>query len=298
MVNQRKAYLYALSVVLIWSTVASAFKISLRTLPPAHLLLYANLVSVLLLGGILLCRREFGSALPQDRQEFLRSICLGFLNPFLFYLVLFKAFYLLPAQEALPLSYTWVVTLSILAVPMLKQKLCSREVVAILISYSGVLVVSTHGDLFKFQFSDPFGVALALASTFIWALYWIYNARDNRPPLAGLFMNFLCALPMTFIYCLVFTDLQIPDMTGLLGAVYVGCFEMGISYFLWLQALKYSASAAQISSLIFISPFISLLLIHFLVGEEILPSTFYGLSLIVVGLILQQFVRKNTSAAG
>jgi drug/metabolite transporter (DMT)-like permease len=103
---------------------------------------------------------------------------------------------------------------------------------------------------------------------------------------------------MTFIYCLVFTDLQIPDMTGLLGAVYVGCFEMGISYFLWLQALKYSASAAQISSLIFISPFISLLLIHFLVGEEILPSTFYGLSLIVVGLILQQFVRKNTSAAG
>jgi len=293
MIDQRKAYLYGCSVVLIWSTVASAFKISLRTLPPAHLLLYANLVSVLLLGTILLCRREFGRALPQGREEFLRSACLGFLNPFLFYLVIFKAFVLLPAQEALPLSYTWVVTLSILAVPLLKQRLNSREVVAILISYSGVLVVSTRGDLFGLHFSNLYGVALALASTIVWALYWIYNARDDRPPLAGLFMNFLCALPMTFAYCLIFTKLQAPDMTGLLGAVYIGCFEMGISYFLWLQALKYSASVARISSLIFISPFISLALIHLLVGEEILSSTFYGLILIVSGLILQQMVKSS-----
>ncbi len=295
MVNQRKAYLYGCSVVLIWSTVASAFKISLRTLPPAHLLLYANLVSVLLLGLILLCRHELGRALPQGREELLRSACLGFLNPFLFYLVVFKAFYLLPAQEALPLCYTWVVTLSILAVPLLKQRLSALEVTAILISYSGVLVVSTRGDLIGLHFSSLYGVALALASTIVWALYWIYNARDDRPPLAGLFMNFLCALPMTFVYCLIFNRLQVPDMTGFLGAVYVGCFEMGISYFLWLQALKYTESVARISSLIFISPFLSLALIHFLVGEEILPSTFCGLLLIVAGLILQQLVKSSAS---
>jgi drug/metabolite transporter (DMT)-like permease len=70
---------------------------------------------------------------------------------------------------------------------------------------------------------------------------------------------------------------------------------MGISFFLWLQALKYTASTARISSLIFISPFISLVLIYFLVGEEILPSTFYGLILIVTGLILQQSAKKQDS---
>jgi drug/metabolite transporter (DMT)-like permease len=297
MINQRKAYFYALGAVLIWSTVASAFKISLRTLSPAHLLLYANLVSVLLLGTILLCRSELGRALPKSRQELLRSACLGLLNPFLYYLILFKAFTLLPAQEAQPLNYTWAITLSLLAVPLLKQRLCLREVIAILISYSGVLVISTRGDLLGLNFSDPYGVALALGSTIIWALYWIYNTRDDRPPLAGLFMSFLCALPLIFFYCLIFTEMQVPDVTGFLGAAYIGCFEMGISFFLWLQALKYTASTSRISSLIFISPFISLVLIHLLVGEEILPSTFYGLILIVAGLILQQFVRKNTSAA-
>jgi drug/metabolite transporter (DMT)-like permease len=292
MVNQRKAYIYAIGAVLIWSTVASAFKISLRTLSPAHLLLYANFVSVLLLGGLLLCRRELGLALPKNRQELLRSIGLGILNPFLYYLVLFKAFDLLPAQEAQPLNYTWAITLSVLAVPLLKQKLSLREVVAILVSYSGVLVISTRGDVLGMNFTDPLGVALALGSTIAWALYWIYNTMDGRPPLAGLFMNFLCALPLTLLYCLIFTEMRAPDLTGLLGAAYIGCFEMGISFFLWLQALKYTATAARISSLIFISPFFSLILIHFLVGEEILPSTFYGLVLFVVGLVLQQVVGK------
>ena len=87
--------------------------------------------------------------------------------------------------------------------------------------------------------------------------------------------------------------MQVPDLSGLLGAAYIGCFEMGISFLLWLQALKYTASTARISSLIFISPFFSLILIYFLVGEEILASTFYGLVLIVAGLVLQQFLKKT-----
>jgi drug/metabolite transporter (DMT)-like permease len=295
MVNQRKAYIYAIGAVLIWSTVASAFKISLRTLSPAHLLLYANLVSVLLLGVILMCRGELALALPKNRQQLLRSVGLGILNPFLYYLILFKAFDLLPAQEAQPLNYTWAITLSLLAVPLLKQKLSLGEILAILISYSGVLVISTRGNLLGLNFSDPLGVTLALGSTIAWALYWIFNVRDNRPPLAGLFMNFFCALPLVFIYCLIFTEMHVPDLTGVLGAAYIGCFEMGISFFLWLQALKYTANTARISSLIFISPFFSLLLIYYLVGEEILTSTFYGLVLIVAGLVLQQILKNNSA---
>jgi drug/metabolite transporter (DMT)-like permease len=295
--DQKRAYLYALGAVLIWSTVASAFKLSLRSMPPAHLLLFANAVSVLLLGGILAVRGELRTALPKSGRVLLQSTCLGFLNPFLYYLILFQAFDLLPAQEAQPLNYTWAITLSILAVPLLKQRLKLQDVVAILIGYSGVLVISTRGDLFGMQFSNPLGVGLALASTIAWALYWIYNVRDSRPPLAGLFLNFLCALPMIFVYCLIFTDLHLPGISGLLGSLYIGCFEMGISFFLWLQALKYSESAARISSLIFISPFISLWLIHLLVGEEILPSTFVGLILIVIGLTIQQLRRRPEIAA-
>ena len=66
---------------------------------------------------------------------------------------------------------------------------------------------------------------------------------------------------------------------------------MSLFNYLWLSALKYTESTAKISNLIFISPFISLVLIHFLVGEEIYRSTIVGLVFIVVGLLVQQVKR-------
>ncbi|HCO12391.1 MAG TPA: EamA family transporter, partial [Desulfonauticus sp.] len=45
MVNQKKAYFFGLLTVFIWSTVASAFKLSLRYLTPLQLLFYASLTS-------------------------------------------------------------------------------------------------------------------------------------------------------------------------------------------------------------------------------------------------------------
>ena len=55
-----------------------------------------------------------------------------------------------------------------------------------------------------------------------------------------------------------------------------------------LTSMRLAPSAARISTLIFLSPFLSLVFIHFLLGERIPASTFGGLLLIVGGLALQQ----------
>lgn len=297
MINERQATLCGLSAVLLWSTIATAFKLSLRHLSPIELLLFAGFFTTLLLGAILLLQGKFGQVFRCRRQEYLLSIGLGFLNPFLYYLILLKAYELLPAQQAQPLNYTWAITLSLLAVPLLKQRVVWQQWLALLISYSGVLVISTEGRPFSLDFTEPLGVALALGSTVIWALYWIFSTRDQRDPVVGLFVNFLCGFPFVLIYYLATADLRWPPLAGVLGAVYVGTFEMGICFVLWLLALKKSRNAARISNLIFLSPFISLLLIHFLLGETILPATFFGLLLIVAGLVVQQFARSPKTPA-
>ena len=76
----------------------------------------------------------------------------------------------------------------------------------------------------------------------------------------------------------------------------MGLFEMGITFALWLTAMKYAAKpdgggTARIANLIFLSPFLSLILIHFLIGETILPTTFVGLGLIVIGNAVMQHKR-------
>jgi drug/metabolite transporter (DMT)-like permease len=288
MSDQSKAYLYGIATVLLWSTVASAFKLSLRYLDYTQLLLYASIVSLFVLMVILVIQGKIKLLFSYSPKQYLRSSLLGFLNPFLYYIVLLKAYDLLPAQEAQPLNYTWAITLAILSIPLLKQKIGLKDLVAMLVSYSGVYVISTHGDVTSFHFSNPFGVALALGSTIIWALYWIYSTTDDRDLVAGLFLNFLFGLPWVLIFCLLFSlSWKLPPL-GLLGAAYVGLFEMGITFVLWLNALKLSESTAKVGNLIFLSPFLSLIFIHLFVGEDILASTFIGLVLIVAGILMQQ----------
>ncbi len=293
MKNQRKAYAYGLGTVLLWSTVATAFKYSLRFLDPIQLVFYASLVSSLVLLVILLAGGRLKELRAFTPRQWLQSVLFGLMNPLIYYMVLFKAYDLLPAQEAQPLNYTWAITLTLLSIPMLGQKIGKGELLAVLVSYSGVLVISTHGDLLALRFSNPLGVALALGSTVIWALYWICNTRDTRDPVAGLFANFLCSLPPCLLVCLLFSKVAPVPWQGVLGAAYVGCFEMGLTFVLWLTALRLSENTARVGNLIFISPFLSLVFIHYLLGEAILPATYAGLGLIILGLVLHQRLKRR-----
>ncbi len=292
--DQNKAYLYAIATVLLWSTVATAFKITLRYLDPLQLLLYACLASVCTLALIIVIQGKGSLIFSYSRKQYLKSLLFGLLNPCLYYMILFKAYDLLPAQEAQPLNYTWAITLSLLSIPLLRQRVRPQEILAGFVCYSGVLVISTRGNLLDFRLSDPLGVTLALASTIVWALYWIYNTRDDRDAVVGLFLNFTFALPFVFILCAFFSDIRIADLYGLAGAAYVGVVEMGIAFVFWLVALRLSETAARVANLIFISPFVSLVFIHFLVGEAILPSTVIGLVLIVGGLLVQRLGKRST----
>lgn len=288
MSDQGRAYLCGIVTVLLWSTVASAFKLTLRYLDHIQLLLYSSIVSVLVLCIILAGRRKLALAFSCSPRQYARSLLLGLLNPFLYYLVLFKAYDLLPAQVAQPLNYTWAIALALLSIPLLKQAIRAREIAAGLVGYSGALVISTRGHILDMRFAEPLGVALALVSAVIWALYWIYNMKDDRDPVVSLFLSFLFGLPFVLAICLIFSEVRVPEPWGLLGAAYVGVVEMGVTFVFWLTALRLSENTARIGNLIFISPFLSLLLIHCLLGEDILPSTFVGLMLIVAGLLVQR----------
>ncbi|MFT6915213.1 MAG: drug/metabolite transporter (DMT)-like permease [Motiliproteus sp.] len=290
--SQRSADLFGLSAVLCWSTVATAFKLSLQYLSPAQLVLCASLVSWLFLGALLVKRGQLRSTLGLFREHAKASLLLGALNPTLYYLLLFHAYDRLPAQEAQALNYTWALTLTLLAVPLLGHRLKRAEALAALVCYSGVLVIATRGQLLTLEFNSLSGVLLALASTLVWALYWIFNTRDSREPVASLFMNVSVALVLLVSYCAATGELSQWDLRGLWGAGYIGVFEMGISFVCWLLAMKLTLSTARIANLIFIAPVLSLVLISTVLGEQILPSTLAGLGLILGGLLLQHLGRR------
>jgi drug/metabolite transporter (DMT)-like permease len=295
--DQRKATVLGLAAVLIWSTVATAFKLSLRHLEPVQLLFLANVFSLAALGSVLLVQGKWRLFATVGRRQLMVSCGLGLLNPYLYYLVLFEAYDLLPAQVAQPINYTWALTLAWLSVPLLGQKVGWRHGLAGLICYGGVVIISTGGEFSGVAAADPVGVALALGSTLLWALYWIGNTRSRLDPVVGLFLGFAFALPFVTGTLAFLSDFSF-DRAGLLGGAYVGAFEMGFTFVLWLSAMRLTSSTARIANFIFLAPFLSLIFIHFVLGEHVVPSTFVGLVLIVGGLWLQGGRRPGAKRAG
>jgi drug/metabolite transporter (DMT)-like permease len=186
--------------------------------------------------------------------------------------------------------------LVLLSIAILKQPIRWVNVLAIVISFSGVLVISTRGDVLAFRFTNLPGALLALGSSSIWALNWIYNVKDRRDEIVKLLLNFAFGSIFTLAAVLLFGDLRIPPAAGLLGVLWIGLFEMGITFVTWLKALQLSRTTAQVSNLVYAAPFLSLFLIRFIVGEEILPSTVLGLALIVAGVIVQQYASRGKGA--
>ncbi|UCF71316.1 MAG: DMT family transporter [candidate division WOR-3 bacterium] len=288
MVDQRKAYIYTLIVVLFWSTVASAFKISLRYLDFAQVVLYAAFVSLLVFFIILVQQKKIYLIKECTARDYFRSVLLGFLNPFLYYLVLLKAYSLLPAQQAVSLNYTWAIQLVILSIPLLRQKIGLKSIAAVIIGYVGVVIIATRGDISGLKIFNPTGIILALGSAVIWAFFWIFNIKDRRDEVVKLFLNFAFGLVFIVLYSLIFARITLPSLAGVLGAGYVGLFEMGITFVLWLKALRLSRTTAQVTNLVYLTPFLALVFISMVVGERILLSTVIGLLLIVTGIVLQK----------
>ena len=83
-----------------------------------------------------------------------------------------------------------------------------------------------------------------------------------------------------------------PDWQGWVGAIYIGLFEMGFAFVAWLSALRYAENTSKISNLIFISPFVSLLLLNVIIDKPIYPATIVGLVFIIIGLLIQQLKNK------
>ncbi len=278
MSKQNKAYIFALATILFWSTMSSAFKLTLQHIDFKLMLLLAVLCSVILLFSILLIQGKLKSLSQLSIKQIGNSAIMGLLNPFAYYLILFKAYDLLPAQIAGTLNYFWPVVLVLLSIPILKQKINYKSIVALFISFFGIVIISTQGHIFKMEFSSPQGVFLALISAVFWALYWIMNMKDERDEVSKLFLNFCFGLVYVFLVVIIWEKIKFPSIEGIAGSIYIGLFEMGITYILWLKALSLSENTAKVSNLVYLSPFIALLIIRLTVKEKHLASNIHRIN--------------------
>lgn len=290
-----KARLLALTAVILWSTAATAFAITLRYVTPYLLVLLSSTVSLGFLSLLLLVRRRsMGFRIQRPQGAALR----GLLNPFLYYLVLLEAYDRLPAQAAMVINYLWPIVLVLLSAPLLRQRVTGRVLAAAGLCFAGVAVMAFGGGSTLGPLALP-AVGLALLSTVLWSLFWLLTLKRSGDPVAALAGGFAFGV----LYLLAagilgggLSGLRGIPWQGLVGVLWVGLFEMGITFVVWLRALSLADSTADVGSLVYLTPFLSLVLIGTAAGERVSPWTVVGLVLVVTGIAFHGW--KSVSGKG
>jgi drug/metabolite transporter (DMT)-like permease len=288
MEKTRLAYLYAGAAIFFWATIPTAFKIALANLGILPTLTIASIVSAAALFIILTSENKLALLKRNSPRDLLNSAILGLINPFIYYLILLKAYQLLPAQVAQPLNMIWPIILVFLSIPFLKQKIRARSFAALFISFAGVYVISSQGKLFHPAGSNLPGILLATGSSVFWAFYFILNVKDRREEAVKLFLNFTWG-SIYLIIAIIVTG-RFPDpvsIKGLAASVYIGLFEMGVTFYFWLRALQLAPTTDKVSNLVYLAPFLSLVLVHFIIKEPVYYTTPAGLLLIISGILVQ-----------
>lgn len=296
MKTDTKAVIYACVAVLSWSTVATAFKTTLRYLSHFEMLVVASLTSLFIFSVLLTVQRKWLLVRCLDKRQWLYFAGLGLLNPVAYYLVLFKAYALLPAQVAQPINYAWPIVLLVLLAVVAGQPIPRRKYVGMAVSLAGVALISLGPGGSSGLSVSAEGILLAALSAVLWASYWMLNNRYKEEFDSSLtcFMSFFFGT----LYLLIgscFVEVKIDTLPGLLSGMYVGGFEMGIPFICFGLAMRIGSNPALVNQLCYLSPFLSLFLIALVLGEQIATTTYVGLLLIVLGIVYNQYFVKTRS---
>lgn len=276
--------------VLSWSTVATAFKVALQSMSTFEMLFVACSTALIIFTVWMLLSGAWHELRLLTPQLWMRFAVLGLIAPTVYYLMLFEAYDLLPAQVAQPINYIWPILLAVLIAVVERKPIPSSKYLGMAVSLGGVVFISLGGTSITGSVSVV-GIILAIVSAGLWGIYWMINdsLKEKVSEVTALFLTFLFGMAYLFVGNF-FQPVSHLEPTSVLAGIYIGAFEMGIPFICFGIAIRETNNPALINQMCYLAPFLSLFFISIILEEPIVPSTFIGLALIIGGIIYNQYL--------
>ncbi|HYE11605.1 MAG TPA: DMT family transporter [Patescibacteria group bacterium] len=286
------AYYNLALCILLWASIPVATKKILVELDNLQTLFYSTILSTLVLGILLIFQKKIKDLKEYNKSQYGTMFLLGFLGNYLYYVFLYGALSKTTAAEGFILAYTWPILVLVLSFIILKDKITVQKLVGIFISFLGIIIITTKGNITAFNLTNLQGDILALSGAFVFALFSVLGKKFNFDKTISVFMYFLSALIAIIPTILIFSRITFPSFSVWLWIIYNGVFVNGISYIFWFKALE-DGETHIVSNLLYLTPFISLIYISIFLDEKILTSAVVGIIVIVAGVLSQYVKIKN-----
>ena len=225
-----------------------------------------------------------------------RSLVLGLLNFGAFFVLVYLAAQLLPTSVAASVMALAPVALSMLAIPLLRQRSTAYMLIGAVLGVVGVgLLVGLGASRI-----DPLGVAISLMALLLSSLGAILATkwRDDLPLVATTSWQ-LVAGGLMLLVAAIAVEGAPPAMTSTNVLAYgaISLIATAIAFLCWFAGLRH-LPAGTVGIIGLLNPVTGVLLGVLLAAESLASSQWWGLALVAAALVLGRSRHRAISVTG
>jgi len=287
----RRSHFYAICTIVLWASAYVFTKVALNyyTVFSLGFLRYFVAAIVLIIAASI---QKIGLPDLKDIPKFILSGLLGFT----LYMITFNigSKTLSSTTSSIIISTVPIIT-ALIATVSLKERLKALSWIAILIEFSGILVLTLWNGIFSINT----GVLWMLAAALLLSGYNITQRQYTKKYTA--FQSTTYSIIAGAVFLSIFSPeaisqiIQAP-LDQVLVVIYLGIFPSAIAYICWSKALSIAEKTSDVSNYMFVTPLLSMILDYIVILEVPDIATCVGGSIILIGLLIFNYSRKRADS--
>ncbi|SFQ13890.1 Permease of the drug/metabolite transporter (DMT) superfamily [Lachnospiraceae bacterium XBB1006] len=292
----KKEYALAGISVLCWGTVATVTKILAGQLDAMYALAFSFLFASLFLFIYNVKHRTLSKLRSISKGTLLRMVAVGSLGVLFYNLFLLLGEVTLPAQVAFLINDLWPALIIIFSCIILKERFTIAKLIAIVCSIVGIFISTSNGDFRFLLHTSISGVIFCSMAAVCYGLYCTLNKREDYDKGISVFVSYLSGSVIAFLWIIATGKFHMPTTADTIALAFNGIIANALPYLTWALALDIG-NTAIIANLAYLTPFVSLAVTHYVLGEKVTIYSFLGLFLILAGIGIQILMQKKTDCS-
>ncbi len=287
--RHRISHFFAICTVFLWASAYVFTKVALNyfTLFSLGFLRYFVAAIVLIIAARI---KKIGLPDFKDIPKFILSGLLGFT----LYMITFNigSKTLSSTTSSIIISSVPILT-ALIASVFLKERLIALSWIAILIQFSGILVLTLWNGILSINT----GVLWMLGAAILLSGYNITQRQYTKKYTA--FQSTTYSIVAGSVFLCIFSPEAVSQiihapLNQILVVIYLGIFPSAIAYICWSKALSIAEKTSDVSNYMFITPLLSMILGYIVILEVPDIATCIGGSIILFGLLTFNYSRKKS----
>lgn len=279
---------YAAITIVLWGAMPALTKDLLNALPNFETLALSSLFAFMFLLTVNYRAGALKNFLFMPTQDVLTMAGLGFLGLFLYSAFFYYGLARMTSQEACILNYLWPLMIVLFSCPILGEKLTARKLLAVSMSFVGVVIVMFDGTSAEFSSEKFFGGLSCVIAAACYGLFSVLNKSRRLDQKLTMMIIWATTAVCAFVSGYFFEQWIFPGLRQIIGLVWLGVMINAVAYLTWALALEKSADTARTANLAYLVPILAIFISTFVFGEELSSAVVPALVLIIGSILVNR----------